>query len=145
MSDHNRGPSLEHASMHASSPPCRFTAPVISRLRCRHRAGPRIARAAWRRLRCNASLLDTLAAVNAEALARKEGSEQVDSKTGIAPLSSIPVTVAEAKAATCAKPRNWPRGSTSSGPSTEVARGSKSPLPCARRFSTTKPMGHSCG
>ena len=89
--------------MHASSPPCRFTAPVISRLRCRHRAGPRIARAAWRRLRCNASLLDTLAAVNAEALARKEGSEQVGSKTGIAPLSSIPVTVAEAKAATCAK------------------------------------------
>ena len=90
--------------MHASCPPRHhFAAPVTSRLRCRHRAGTRSAPAAWRRLRCSASLLDTLAAVNAEALARKEGSEQVGAKTGIAPLTSVPVVVAEAKASACAK------------------------------------------
>ena len=90
--------------MHASCPPCHhFAAPVTSRLRCRHKAGTRSAPAAWRRLCCSASLLDTLAAVNAEALARKEGSEQVGAKTGIAPLTSVPVEVAEAKASACAK------------------------------------------
>jgi hypothetical protein len=105
--------------MHASCPPRHFTAsrgtrlcagaehvsrvasPVTSRLRCRHRH--RAPPVAGRRLRCTAGLLDTLAAVNAEALARKEGSEQVGSKTGLAPLTSIPLSVAGAKAATCAK------------------------------------------
>ena len=95
---------LGRGRMHASCPPRHhFAAPVTSRLRCRHKAGTRSAPAAWRRLCCSASLLDTLAAVNAEALARKEGSEQVGAKTGIAPLTSVPVEVAEAKASACAK------------------------------------------
>ena len=50
-----------------------------------------------------AGLLETVSAINAEALARKEGSEQVGSKAGIAPLTSIPAAVAEAKAETCAR------------------------------------------
>ena len=50
-----------------------------------------------------AGLLETVSAINAEALARKEGSEQVGSKAGVAPLTSIPAAVAEAKAETCAR------------------------------------------
>lgn len=41
--------------------------------------------------------------MNAEALARKEGSEQVGKKSGIAPLTSIPADVAAAKPDTCAR------------------------------------------